>query len=698
MADTQDGMEFKIGLALAGAISAGAYTAGVIDFLIQALEEWEAARGKPGVPEHRTGLKVIAGASAGAITGALGIVALAHGPKPQRLTQQEVDASHRKPGVQYSGLRCMLPTLYATWVEQPRLVASEGGKLDFLSLEDLKPEDGKRSVVGSVLNSRLLDQIKDLALGGQGTRPAAPRPYVASAMHIYMTVSNLRGIPFTVAFGDSEYGMQTHGDRLHYRVEGVGEWDCPDSGWLAADPFLKVEAATLPTFREQKVPKEWDDYGTVALASAAFPIGLGSRTITSPLAQYKGRMYPLDEPPEFIAKPCFPSNADFAGLYTFLNVDGGLINNSPFDYAEYALLGLPSTRRPTPGDQDAAALGTDSALIMVAPFPDPPGFLPEGQPKPELAALVRALLPTLTTQARFRTSELAKAMNPRNHSRYLIAPHRTPPDSDSEARFKIACGALGGFGGFLDEQFRAHDYQLGRRNCQQFLRGTFGLPVGAPAVDAQAAAMHRIAAQKDLPEQVRVIPLVGDAALDVALPRWPRMSEKNLEVLGQRIERRLKDLLPILVDAQTTSKKLRLVGRLSLLLGRRRVLAGIRLAILSDLVRRDQVEGWTLPATLTPIADDARAVLAELASPAFDYRTVAGIAASTHLKPERVRDILGQLRMAAGNLRVATASWSQGLFTLRMRQRDGFWTLPGVALLARWLDPPSSDHGAETAG
>ena len=35
---------FGIGLALAGAISAGAYTAGVIDFLMQALQAWEEER------------------------------------------------------------------------------------------------------------------------------------------------------------------------------------------------------------------------------------------------------------------------------------------------------------------------------------------------------------------------------------------------------------------------------------------------------------------------------------------------------------------------------------------------------------------------------------------------------------------------------------------------------------------------------
>jgi hypothetical protein len=33
---------FEIGLVMAGAVSAGAYTAGVVDFLIQALDQWHA--------------------------------------------------------------------------------------------------------------------------------------------------------------------------------------------------------------------------------------------------------------------------------------------------------------------------------------------------------------------------------------------------------------------------------------------------------------------------------------------------------------------------------------------------------------------------------------------------------------------------------------------------------------------------------
>jgi hypothetical protein len=41
------------------------------------------------VPEQRVDLQVITGASAGAITGALGVVALARGIRPQKLTDEE---------------------------------------------------------------------------------------------------------------------------------------------------------------------------------------------------------------------------------------------------------------------------------------------------------------------------------------------------------------------------------------------------------------------------------------------------------------------------------------------------------------------------------------------------------------------------------------------------------------------------------
>ena len=67
---------FHIGLCMAGAVSAGAYTAGVVDYLLSALDRWEQCRGHAGVPTHRVQLSVIGGASAGGMTGFLTAAAI----------------------------------------------------------------------------------------------------------------------------------------------------------------------------------------------------------------------------------------------------------------------------------------------------------------------------------------------------------------------------------------------------------------------------------------------------------------------------------------------------------------------------------------------------------------------------------------------------------------------------------------------
>jgi predicted acylesterase/phospholipase RssA len=115
--EASQGDTFKVGFALSGAISAGAYTAGVLDYFFQALNAWESARDEDGVPEHSVDLQIIAGASAGAIAGALGIVALARGMRPQKLTDIEKQNTYPIPaGTPTQDLRCVLPSLYETWV------------------------------------------------------------------------------------------------------------------------------------------------------------------------------------------------------------------------------------------------------------------------------------------------------------------------------------------------------------------------------------------------------------------------------------------------------------------------------------------------------------------------------------------------------------------------------------------------------
>jgi hypothetical protein len=247
-----------------------------------------------------------------------------------------------------------------------------------------------------------------------------------------------------------------------------------------------ISTKTLPKRKGDDLG-DWDRYGTTALASGAFPVGLSCRRLEFSWKHYTGRQYPIPLPDGVQIAPAFPPDIEQQySLFSFESVDGGLVNNDPFDYAQYALMGGPG--EPASGESVA------NVVIMVAPFPEPPEFLPENSPSPAIAAIVRALFPALINQARFRTADLAPALNEDDFSRYIIAPLRRIPRSSLNAavkpereRFAIACGLLSGFGGFLDEQFRAHDFQLGRRNCQYFLQKTFRVPANNKIVGRSGA-------------------------------------------------------------------------------------------------------------------------------------------------------------------------------------------------------------------
>jgi predicted acylesterase/phospholipase RssA len=69
---------FEIGLVLSGTVSAGAYTAGVMDFLIEALDAWYKNRSDnvKDTPTHDVLIRVLAGTSGGGLTTAVASAAL----------------------------------------------------------------------------------------------------------------------------------------------------------------------------------------------------------------------------------------------------------------------------------------------------------------------------------------------------------------------------------------------------------------------------------------------------------------------------------------------------------------------------------------------------------------------------------------------------------------------------------------------
>jgi hypothetical protein len=731
--------KFQIGIAMSGAISAGAYTAGVLDFLIQALDEWEALRGNPDVPDHQVGLKVMSGASAGAITAAIGAVALADAD------QQPLPFKAPPEGSQ--PLKCYLPKLYETWVVKPGLISEDGtsdfllktGDLDappaeaddFLRTHSVpRPPAGAPIPVMSLLNSRLLDQIAkagiDVANIRDGTAPGkGPRAYVSKTLHIYLTLSNLRGIPYKIPFEGGDYHMISHGDRVHYQINGIGTWETK-SEFADSDPRREIDVGWLKNGNENKY--KWKDYSICALASAAFPVGLAARDISATLGtshdEYAGRHFAIegfngnqariepDWPSGVVPPPPPPPSPPF----WFRTADGGIIDNDPFEYARFTLKENLETEDPAKPNDDKLSPGeADRAVIMISPFPEVKPIRAEGQPAADVLSVFSALMPSLINQARFKPIELVRAADPTYGNRYLIGPSRvidieTIDETGNkkiegvEQRYGIASGLLGGFGGFVARAFRDHDFQLGRRNCQRFLQEAFVLPsenkVFARWPEAARLSRHfKAQTNREGKAWHTIIPLLGTAKAEVLLPPWPQISEAHLKNIEAHIAERFDYLVP-----KFLSEKIR--GFLAILLRlatsrwtnfipgliRTRVLDYAHLAILADLVRRNQIKEWndlgTLPAQTGLDPDDIRAIFGELLDPSFDQRTVAGIVKGAGMQkpdrengkapeitPAKVEKLLALCKAAEGKrYEVWEAPWrdKEGgkLYTMASRAKD----------------------------
>ncbi|PYE14091.1 patatin-like phospholipase [Paraburkholderia silvatlantica] len=437
---------FDIGLVLAGAISAGAYSAGVLDYLVEALDAWEAAKSeKQDVPMHRVRIRVIAGASAGSMNGAIAAVAL------------QYDFHHVRSGDSGES-----NPFYDAWVKRISI-----DKL--LAVHDLV---GESPVVRSALDSTILQSITDDSLNYQAK--VKHRPYLEGRVRFIFTQGGLRGIPYFLKLnGNTNEGLAMS---LHksYRSFSIGFNGMP----------IRRRPDDMPLATDIGQPKAtdagWASLGNAALGSGAFPIGLAPRLEKRNVADLNWRYVtgvgdkPIWLTPAWASTlngvtptPPYPCFDEFV-------VDGGTMDNELLDLARAEMAG-------TVARNERNGLLAKRALIMIDPFADALTTDFNKQESGRSGNLISSgigLLGAWKNQARFNPVDLALALDDSVFSRFLIAPSRKRSDGtrDPSSAFDLASGALGGFGGFLDEEYRRHDYLLGRRNCQQFLANYFTLP------------------------------------------------------------------------------------------------------------------------------------------------------------------------------------------------------------------------------
>lgn len=81
----------------------------------------------------------------------------------------------------------------------------------------------------------------------------------------------------------------------------------------------------------------------------------------------------------------------------------------------------------------------------------------------------------------------------------------------------------------------------------------------------------------------------------VDYPQWPRISEKDFDDLQAAIERRIEKLAAALIAQKGPSWWLRRLMAFGFHWGKKRVFTFVRLTLLADLVRRDQLSEWSFP-------------------------------------------------------------------------------------------------------
>ncbi len=481
--DKPEGGVFEIGLCCAGAISAGAYAAGVFDFLIEALDAWHAAKAAgAAVPRHRVQLRIVTGASAGGMNAAI-LAACAPYAFPAARPGSSADYRARNP-------------FYRAWVEQIDIAK-------LLAIEDLE-QDGFRSLLNSVPLGRIAADIVDH--GPAHGLGSASRPWLLDPLPVMLTVTNLRGVPYAVAFkGGSPHGMRIHADTLGFLARSAA---------ASAGP-VPPDAIDLP-FARSATDGRWQALIQAALATGSFPVALRPGEIERPAGDYNYRFaqyLPGEDAPRFVIP-----DGNLSDPYRFPCVDGGLINNEPFELARTALAGVE-------GHNERDGAKARRAVVMLDPFVEAPGEGPS-ELGPSVARVAVAMFTALKDQARFKPESLLLAMREDIFSRFLIAPKRYPDDPARGKRAiegveAMASGGLGGFLGFFSRSYRHHDFMLGRSNCQAFLRNVFALPETNTVFDQQTRASPQWRCRDDS-KFIPIVPLVGDLAEDERPSPWPR--------------------------------------------------------------------------------------------------------------------------------------------------------------------------------
>lgn len=528
--------KFKIGLCMAGAISAGAYTAGAIDYLIEVLEEWQRRKdnNEPNTPSHDVEISVIGGASAGGMTGV--IVASVIQDKIEPIRKLEGDIFAQKPNNKF----------YHSWVDLTG---------DDMLKELLKTDDISKNGLKSVLNSNFIKQIADREIMGNSD-PVIKRKYIADNLKLFVTLSNLEGMKYSTTFMSNspkanKYYVASHNDYVCFKLCD-SENDYTDDGWI---PLNFKTGLNTETAKD------------AAMATGAFPVGLEARVLSRDVKY-------MNDHPWFKHITQVDEHQFKQNPYETVNVDGGMINNEPFDKIRELLVlddELKKLEEKLVGKSTEKSEEKivekieekfeekinkmqdhnefESTILMIDPFPS---HTDKFDKSTNLSTIIGNTLGAMIGQARAKPSLVADTLDANKTGQFLIAPVRyenlgKENELKIEGKNAIACGSLDGFGGFVSKEFRIHDYFLGRANCEKLLNDYFTVPIDTKNeifIDGYSQVTDKSRFIVGRGKKLQIIPIFTEMAPQPYMPQftnnkiWPTVPSSLIYAYRNMIKKR----------------------------------------------------------------------------------------------------------------------------------------------------------------
>ena len=484
----------RFALSISGGIALGSYEAGVLSQMYRDLVHFNA---HPDIVDCASlKIDVIAGASAGSITGLLLAQALSLG-----LT----------PDVFESRMR-------AFWVE-------------LLDIRELLEEDPHKAYVNTLFTDAVIDKIASATLELE----PQPRPeHGVETIALWITMTNLDGLPYIIDFGRkghvqasvSLYALN-HRDYQPYLIRGGDIRRASSVEKLKSKPEGGANADT--DFWSAAQPATWEDAKNAATASSAFPFALPSQQQERDLTQYpeymrfkreveSGEQAAKSHEPGVTAGQPVPKakggspapntrNAEvkLPTRAEFEFIDGGLFNNEPIGKAIDAAAFLDRLNTARASDHNTPV---ERSFLIIEPEPQVPADVAAAMqdvasakrgpsaPPAALAKIIGAYFYTAlysdfaaAANVNRRLAQMQTALDKLKSAvpdkdtfdalsadilkaaglehKQSVTLERIP--HTSAASRKLASAFSGHFGGFLRQDYREADFITGRWEARQWL-------------------------------------------------------------------------------------------------------------------------------------------------------------------------------------------------------------------------------------